>query len=90
VLRYAVAFALRGAAKLVRGLRLGLTEEERFTVADDVVDRMKQYGDPWRLSEELPDRTGNPGQHTAPNRIIEEQTSGDDGLSAQSFFDSRS
>jgi hypothetical protein len=54
MLSFAIAFALRGARKLVRGLRQELTEEERHRVADDVVDRLKQHGDPWRLSEELP------------------------------------
>jgi hypothetical protein len=38
----------------VRGLSHELTEEERYRVADDVVHRLKQHGDPWRLSEELP------------------------------------
>ena len=57
LLFYAVAFALRGASKLVRGLRQGLSEEERFTVASDVVNRL-QHGDPWRLLEPLPDMTG--------------------------------
>ncbi len=57
LLRFAFAFALRGASKLVRGLRQGLTEEERYRVADDVVDRLQQRGDPWRLSEDLPDVT---------------------------------
>jgi hypothetical protein len=38
----------------VRGLRDELTEEERYRVANDVVDRLKQHGDPWRLSEDLP------------------------------------
>jgi hypothetical protein len=54
MLSFAIAFALRGARKLVRGLREELTENERYRVADDVVDRLKQHGDPWRLSEELP------------------------------------
>ena len=54
MLSFAIAFALQGARKLVRGLREGLTEEERYRVADDVVHRRKQHGDPWRLSEELP------------------------------------
>ncbi len=58
MLRFAIAFALRGARKLVRGLRQGLTEQERFRVADDVVDRLQQNGDPWRLSEDLLDVTG--------------------------------
>jgi hypothetical protein len=39
MLRFATAFALRGARKLVRGLRQGLTEDERYRVADDVVQR---------------------------------------------------
>lgn len=54
LLRFAIAFALRGARKLVRGLRHELSEEERFRVADDVVHHLKQHGDPWQLSEDLP------------------------------------
>jgi hypothetical protein len=53
LLSFAIAFALRGARKLVRGLR-ELTEEERYRVADDVVHRLKLHGDPWRLSEDWP------------------------------------
>jgi hypothetical protein len=54
MLTFAIAFALRAARKLVRGLREELTEEERYRVADDVVRQLKQHGDPWRLSEDLP------------------------------------
>ncbi len=54
LMSFAIAFALRGARKLVRGLREDLTEEERYRVANDVVHRLKQHGDPWRLSEDLP------------------------------------
>lgn len=54
ILRYAIAYALIGARKLVRGLKAGLTEDERYRVADDVVLRLKQYGDPWHLSDEAP------------------------------------
>jgi hypothetical protein len=54
MLSFAIAFALRGARKLVPGLRQELTEEERYRVANDVVHRLKQHGDPWRLPEELP------------------------------------
>jgi hypothetical protein len=54
MLSFAIAFALRGARKLVRGFREELTEEERYRVANDVVHRLKQHGDPWRLSEDLP------------------------------------
>jgi hypothetical protein len=66
MLRFAIAFALRGARKLVRGLRQGLSEEERFRVADDVVLRLQQHGDPWRLTEDLPPLTGK-GFSTPPN-----------------------
>ena len=34
VLRYAIAFALRRSRKIIRGLKEGLTEEERFAVAE--------------------------------------------------------
>ncbi len=54
LLRFMIAFALMRARKLVRGLRQGLSEEERYLVADDVVQRLQQHGDPWRLSEDLP------------------------------------
>jgi hypothetical protein len=54
MLSFAIAFALRGARKRVRGLREELNEEERYRVANDVVHRPKQHGDSWRLSEDLP------------------------------------
>ena len=54
VLRYAVAFALRSSRKVIRGLKEGLTEEERFAVADHTVAQLKERGDPWRLNEEAP------------------------------------
>jgi hypothetical protein len=38
----------------VRGLRQGLSEDERFLVADDVVHQLQQHGDPWELSRESP------------------------------------
>jgi hypothetical protein len=47
LLSFAIAFALRGARKLVRGLREELTEGERYRVANDVVHRLKQHGDPF-------------------------------------------
>ena len=52
ILRYAIAYALRRARKIVRGLRQGLTEDERYAVADHVVAQLKEHGDPWRLSDE--------------------------------------
>jgi hypothetical protein len=54
VLRYAVAYALRRSRKIIRGLKEGLTEEERFAVADHTVAQLKERGDPWRLNEEQP------------------------------------
>jgi len=57
VLRHRIAFALRRAAKIVRGLKQALTEDERFTVADDVVDQLKD-GDRWRLSEDAQRQSG--------------------------------
>jgi len=66
MLRFAIAFALRGARKLVRGLRQGLSEEERYRVADDVVHRLQQHGDPWRLADDLPLPAGQ-GFSTLPN-----------------------
>jgi hypothetical protein len=54
VLKYAIAFALRRSRKIVRGLKEGLTEAERFAVADQTVAELKERGDPWRLNEEAP------------------------------------
>jgi hypothetical protein len=54
VLRYAIAFALRRSRKIVRGLNEGLTEDERFAVADRTVAQLKERGDPWRLNDEAP------------------------------------
>lgn len=59
-----IAFALMRARKLVHGLRQGLSEDERYLVADDVVHRLQQHGDPWRLSDELPNPTH--GHSTPP------------------------
>ncbi len=39
-------------AQIVRGLRQGLTELERYAVADHVGTQLKQRGDPWHLTEE--------------------------------------
>jgi hypothetical protein len=50
-----------------------LSEDERYLVADDVVQRLQQHGDPWRLSEELPEATGKgystPPMETKPRSI---------------------
>lgn len=54
VLRYAIAFALTRSRKIIRGLKEGLTEEERYAVADHAVAQLKERGEPWRLNEEAP------------------------------------
>jgi hypothetical protein len=41
VLRYAIAFALRRSRKIVRGLKEGLTEDERYAVADHAVAQLR-------------------------------------------------
>jgi hypothetical protein len=53
VLRYAIAYALRRSRKVIRGLKQGLSEEERYAVAHHVVAQLKERGDPWRLNEEV-------------------------------------
>jgi hypothetical protein len=42
----------------VRGVRLALTERERYAVADHVVAQLKEHGDPWHLSEEARPQAG--------------------------------
>jgi hypothetical protein len=54
VLRYRMAFAPRRAVKVVRGLRQGLNEAERYVAADCVVEQLKERGDPWELSKDAP------------------------------------
>jgi hypothetical protein len=66
-LRFAIAFALLKASKVVRGLRRGLTEDERYAVADAVVWRLQDHGDPWQLSEELPNVTARNAPTTPEN-----------------------
>ena len=57
ILRYAIAYALLRARKIVRGLKQGLSEDERHAVAEHVVRQLKAHGDPWGLSQE-----GKPGR----------------------------
>jgi hypothetical protein len=61
VLSSAISFALIGAVKVVRGLRKGLSNDERYAVADAAVSHLKKYGDPWKLDEEFPPPTGDTG-----------------------------
>ncbi len=58
ILRYSIAFALRRASKVVRGLRQSLSEDERYAVADHVVSQLKERGDPWGLDDEAKPKRG--------------------------------
>ena len=51
-LKYKIVFALRRASKIIRGLRQGLSEVERYAFAEHVVAQLQELGDPWRLSDE--------------------------------------
>ena len=64
-LAHCISYALIRARKVVRGLGLTLSKEEREAVADAAVDELRQHGDPWRLDEEMakPDTTE---LHTTP------------------------
>ena len=56
-LKYALVSALARAAKVVRGLRIGLTVGEREAVAEAAVDQLRKApADPWKLAEPIPAR----------------------------------
>ena len=55
LLKYAIVDALGSAARIVRGLRQGLTVSEREAVAERAVTELRQLPvDPWKLNEPLP------------------------------------
>ena len=55
LLKYALAHALKGTAKIVRGASLALTVTEREAVAARAVAEIRNLpDDPWKLNEELP------------------------------------
>jgi len=45
------------ARKVVRGLKDGLSEAERYAAADHVVAQLKERGDPWQLDDEAKPRS---------------------------------
>ena len=58
-LKYAIANALSGAARIVRGLRTTLTVGQREDVAEAAVNELRALpNDPWKLSEPLPKSWG--------------------------------
>jgi len=54
LLKHSISHALIRAQKLVRDLYYGLSEDERWAVAQATVDELKKDGDQWKLDEELP------------------------------------
>jgi hypothetical protein len=62
LLRFAIAFALRGI-RLHRS-RLALSEEDRYRVADDAIRKLRQYGQ-WN---ELDDMIEPPVGATGPSK----------------------
>jgi hypothetical protein len=52
--KYAIAYALMRSRKIIRGFKEGLTENERYAVADHVVRQLADRGDPWQLNEDQP------------------------------------
>lgn len=67
VLKYAIAYALMRARKIVRGLKEGLTEEERYAVADHVVRQLNERGDSWHLDDEA---TGREAADNVTTRLL--------------------
>jgi hypothetical protein len=64
-LAHCISYALMRARKVVRGLSLSLTKDERKAIAQAAVNELRRQGDKWRLDEELakPDTTE---LHTTP------------------------
>jgi hypothetical protein len=65
LLAHCISYALIRARRVVRGLSLTLSKEEREAVADAAVDELRRHGDKWQLDEELPEQ--DPGElHSTP------------------------
>jgi hypothetical protein len=54
LLVHSLSYALIRARKIVKGLSLALTKEERSAVAQAAVNELRRHGDQWMLDEELP------------------------------------
>lgn len=63
-LRHSIAFAL-GRPK-IQGRKGVLSEQDRYAIADEVVARLREHGDHWRLDEELPLFFHGPGHMPGP------------------------
>jgi hypothetical protein len=65
---HCISYALIRARKVVKGLSLALTQEERRAVAQRAVDELRRHGDQWKLDEELPQAE----VHSTPKRYQSE------------------
>jgi hypothetical protein len=68
LLGHCISYALIRARKVVRGLSLTLSKDERSAVAKAAVDELRRDGDKWRLDEEMAKPEGE--VHSTP-RITE-------------------
>jgi hypothetical protein len=61
---YSLYLALTMALAKVRTLRIErmFTREEQEAIAEDVVTKMKSGGDPWKLSEVIPEASPSPAR----------------------------
>jgi hypothetical protein len=62
---FSISYALIRARKVVRGLGVILTKDERKAVAKAAVNELRRNGDPWGLDEEMPDQ-GTSELHSTP------------------------
>jgi hypothetical protein len=64
LLTHSISYALIRARKVVKGLSLGLTQDERQAVAQRAVEELRRHGDQWKLEGELPNGVGE--VHSTP------------------------
>jgi len=73
LLTHCISYALIRARKIVKGLSLALTQEERSAVAQRAVDELRRHGDQWKLDEEIEPK----GEvHSTPGKYQNELTLG--------------
>jgi hypothetical protein len=70
-LAHSISFALGKAQKIVRGLWLGLTDKERWDVACNTVDHLKEHGDKRKLHEEEELESPVVEAHSTPSTFTE-------------------
>jgi hypothetical protein len=61
------------ARKVVRRLKGGLTEDERYAVAEHVLSQLKEQGDPRGLNKEA---TSEPGHSTPDVSVVRDFETG--------------